>query len=155
MPEAHERVGVLAAFLGEVFGVGGEVGEVLDERTGGRLACALAEVVERDLHLGAVEEATAAAHAERHAGARERLLEQRRLRVDAVEHGHARPRQVARSRRRAARERHAARFVVGGVVLGERRGGDRRVAPRAHSVRRRPGGPSTALAAATTWGDDR
>ena len=68
----------------------------------GRLAGGLAEVVERDLHLLAVEEATAAAHAERHARARERLLEEGRLRVDPVEHGHARPRQLARSRRRAA-----------------------------------------------------
>ena len=67
VPETHERVGVLAPFLGEVLGVGGEVGEVLDERTARVPRARSCGVVERDLHLGAVEEATAAAHAERHA----------------------------------------------------------------------------------------
>ena len=81
-----------------------------------RLAGGLAELVERDLHLGAVEEAAAAAHAERDPGAGEGLLEQRRLRVDAVEHRHARPRQV-RALGVAQRAGDAARFGLGGVVL--------------------------------------
>ena len=34
VPEPYERVDVLAAFLGEVLGVGREIGEVLDERRG-------------------------------------------------------------------------------------------------------------------------
>ena len=55
----------------------------------------------------------------------------------------------------AHRAGDAARFVVGGVVLGERRERGRRAGPRARCAVRRPGGPSTALAAATTWGVDR
>ena len=89
--EADEGVGVLAALLGERRGGLGEIGEVLLEHPRRRRPRVLAQVVERDLHLGSVEEAAAPSHAEGDPDSTEGLLELHRLRVDPVEHGDARP----------------------------------------------------------------
>ena len=90
--EAHDRVDVLAPLLRQLV-VGGrrEVGEVLGERAARRRPRRLLQGVERHLDLGPLEEPPAATDTERHAGATERLFEERRLRVDAVEDGDARP----------------------------------------------------------------
>ena len=90
-----------------------------------------------DLDLGPLEEPATAAHAERDAGAAERLFEQRRLRVDPVEDGEARPRHV-RSMGGAKRASNAARFVVVGVVRGDRR--ERALRPRRAHRGTVPGG---------------
>ena len=117
-PQPHQRVGVLAPFLGQILGVGGEVGEVLVEGSGWCGAGRGAQMVQRDLHFRPFEESTATAHAEGDALARERLLEQRRLRVHPIEDRHPRPPQVG-ALGGAQRARDAARLLLRGGVLGE------------------------------------
>ena len=148
MAEAHERVGVLAALLRQLVVVGGEVGEVLGEGAARRGPRRLLQRVERDLHLGPLEEPPAAADPERHAGAAERLFEQRRLRVDAVEHGDARPaRHPTRARR--ARPRATPRASSSSVSYAVTTGAGPSGRAARCAVRRREE-PSTAPAA----GDD-
>src|SRR4029079_17864667 len=96
----------------------GEVGEVLSERSGGRGAGRLAERVERDLHLGPLQETPPTAYAERHPGTAEGFFERSGLCVDAVEHGDAPPRQLG-TVRAAHRAGDATGLGLVGVVLGD------------------------------------
>ena len=122
--EPHERVGVLAPFLGELVGVGDEVGEVLAERPAGRRPCASpaahrARAAPRDGRGTACRRARASG-----CPAGERLLERRRLRVDAVEHRELRPAQAA-AVGGLHRTRDALRLGLVVVVVDD--GGDRAV----------------------------
>ena len=117
--EAGQCIDVLPAFLGPVVDepVGGrrtELVEEIGERTARRALGRLPEAVEHHLHLGPLEEPAGAAHAERHAGPGQRLFERGRLRVDAVEHRHRRPRPIV-----GVGRPHPRRDAVGlgGVVV--------------------------------------
>ncbi len=72
-------------------GVGGEVGEVVGERTGRTLPFCLVELVEQDTHRRTGREPRRAGHPKRDAAAGERSFEQRRLRVGAEQDGNTIP----------------------------------------------------------------
>ena len=67
LPEAQDRVEVLAAFLAAERLAGGEVGELVGEGAARRGLLHRAKLVEHGPHLGPVHEPAGAGHAHRHA----------------------------------------------------------------------------------------